>query len=106
MSFVQRLAGWLTREGMRVKAEDLEVEKVESHALEVVKLHLDWTFPGEKADYLDGSCLLFEEDVCKGIVDYRGGDQGSVLVRADAVRHSGDVMNETGGRHELTVRLP
>ena len=82
---------------MKVKAEDLEVEKVESHALEVVKLHLDWTFPKQtsgpgKVDYLDGSCLLFEEDALEGIVDYRGGDQGPARVTDAAVHHSGDVM--------------
>merc|ERR1711907_727349 len=46
------------------------------------------------------------EDVCKSIVDYRGGDQGSVRVRDNVVKHSGDVMRDTGGRHEITVHLP
>jgi stress response protein SCP2 len=110
-SFLARLANWLHREGMKAKAEDFEVKDVASHPLEIVKLHLDWRFPAGdygpgKMDYLDGSCLLFEEDECRGIVDYRGGDQGPVKVPDAAVHHSGDVMRRDGGRHEITVRLP
>ena len=106
LSFVKRLALWLGREGLKVKEQDLKVEKVASHALEVVKLHLDWTFPGNASDFLDGSCLLLEEDACTGIVDYRGGNQGKKPVPKEAVKHSGDVMRENGGRHEITVHLP
>ena len=36
LSFVKRLALWLGREGLKVKEQDLKVEKVASHALEVV----------------------------------------------------------------------
>ena len=106
MSFVKRIALWLGREGFKVKEEHFKIDKVASHPLEVVKLHLDWTFPGNSSDFLDGSCLLLEQDACTGIVDYRGGDRGKKKVPKEAVSHSGDVMRANGGRHEITVHLP
>ena len=59
-----------------------------------MKLHLDWTFPGNASDFLDGSCLLLEQDACTGIVDYRGGDRGKKKVPKEAVQLRRKLKNE------------
>lgn len=87
--------------------------------LQGVLLHLSWTNPADGCtDYLDGSCMVYNEDQLLDVVDYRGpqsihkGSSSSASCGWSAgkdeeasVKHSGDVMSKKGGRHAIFVSL-
>ena len=100
-SFVTRVAKFFGKEKIKVPEAALKVADVSRRALDTVDLHLDWKFPGPnyyKADYLDGSCLTYAQDTRREFVDYQH-------MEGTGITHSGDVMREGAGRHEIRVRL-
>lgn len=65
-----------------------------------VVFDLYWGFPSTGLDFLDASCLMFQGKNFRKVVDWRRRS-------ADAVKHSGDVIDGVNeiGHHTINVRL-
>eukprot|EP00613_Pedinella_sp_CCMP2098_P074151 CAMPEP_0171909598 /NCGR_PEP_ID=MMETSP0993-20121228/8860_1 /TAXON_ID=483369 /ORGANISM="non described non described, Strain CCMP2098" /LENGTH=783 /DNA_ID=CAMNT_0012542615 /DNA_START=61 /DNA_END=2408 /DNA_ORIENTATION=+ len=102
----------LTTRANRAKGLGVKIDKVEVEYLRKVTLDLSWSYGdmGEdgssKADYLDGSCLIFESENVKNIIDFRNKSVDS-SVGGGGVTHSGDVMDHVNkrGRHIINLDL-
>jgi hypothetical protein len=75
--FTGALATQLQAYGMHVKATQLTAERCTTRPFRFCNLNLVWEFPKKKGqasgekDYLDGSCLVYNQEVCEAVVDYR-----------------------------------
>jgi len=94
--FVQDLASNLTD----VCCSAVQVRSAEVEELQQVLLHLEWSFPPSGQDYLDGSCIIYSQEKFEAVVDYQ-----KVHWKDGTIKHSGDVMTKTTGKHVLKVNL-
>jgi len=122
----EAMAGRLTQPSLVAKVAELtklQVEQItvesKAQALQEVLLSLSWTNPpGRGKDYLDGSCLVYNEDRLIEVVDYRGPQserkhkassatcEWGAGKGADAcISHSGDVLTPEGGSHVIRLKL-
>uniref|UniRef100_A0A7S1RZM6 TerD domain-containing protein n=1 Tax=Alexandrium catenella TaxID=2925 RepID=A0A7S1RZM6_ALECA len=98
--------------------------KATSRELARLEFLLRWDFPasgggaGGLPDYLDGICLVYREDDPVHTVDFRSAHASAGRRReatreasqrcqaiGRAIRHSGDVMSDTGGEHRMSLDL-
>ena len=71
-------------------------------SLDHVSLDLFWGYPDNVLrDYLDASVLIYSDESCQNIVDYKSKSF------ENAVNHSGDVMDDDNrlGHHTINVKL-
>eukprot|EP01099_Mayorella_cantabrigiensis_P004607 TRINITY_DN3499_c0_g1_i1.p1 TRINITY_DN3499_c0_g1~~TRINITY_DN3499_c0_g1_i1.p1 ORF type:complete len:371 (+),score=70.89 TRINITY_DN3499_c0_g1_i1:75-1187(+) len=96
------LSSYGIREGSEINLLIMMYQVKEEDHLKKVEFHLSWGFPNGRKDYLDGSCLTFNQGKLIEKVDYQ-----RTRDSRGAIKHSGDRIDDRlkRGTHTITVSL-
>nr|CAG8434241.1 3395_t:CDS:2 [Entrophospora candida] len=99
----KKLSDYNIVEGSHVQLIVLLYSISKDQSLNNLTFDLFWGFPGGLCDYLDGTCMLYNDKIFNRTFDY----VSRIHVDLKDMSHSGDVMDAHNqrGHHRITVNL-